>query len=333
VKTLDETAERERTGRITALRRAIADNHTKSTRLVHSLELAEDVDQEFIRDLNERRAELRAERARLEDELAEAEDQVGQASNPALLDRLPNGLVDLTTMPDQLSRGLFEALRLEIHYDPGVRRATCRITLIGDTIDAVARSATDAVVIPLQRRGIPENKESEMRNTQIPERDHADRSRGWSVKCPWCAASVLRYRRTDRELPTGCVSCLHHQQRTHSDRPGALLAEVLDRRSASYLVAVACNQTIPATAGTSRADALAAQAPDDAWKRRSCGDGAKGPRLFDWAVASLPVYEDTTPPGWSRWLLVRRSLTLTARANSNWPTTYVAPQRERPMTT
>ena len=35
-------------------------------------------------------------------------------------------------------------------------------------------------------------------------------------------------------------------------------------------------------------DALAARAPDPAWKRRSCGDGAKGPRLYDWAVASLP---------------------------------------------
>jgi SRSO17 transposase len=83
----------------------------------------------------------------------------------------------------------------------------------------------------------------------------------------------------------------------------------LETRRINYVVAVACNQTIPATAGTSRADALAAQAPDNAWKRRSCGDGAKGPRVFDWAVASLPVYEDTTPPGWSRWLLVRRSLT------------------------
>ncbi|WP_449224217.1 IS701 family transposase [Amycolatopsis speibonae] len=83
----------------------------------------------------------------------------------------------------------------------------------------------------------------------------------------------------------------------------------LEARRISYVVAVARNQTIPATAGTSRADLLAAQAPEDAWKRRSCGDGAKGPRLFDWAVASLPVYEDTTPPGWARWLLVRRSLT------------------------
>jgi SRSO17 transposase len=83
----------------------------------------------------------------------------------------------------------------------------------------------------------------------------------------------------------------------------------LEHRRISYVVAVACNQTIPATAGTSRADVLAAQAPHDAWKRLSCGEGAKGPRLFDWAVASLPVYQDTTPPGWARWLLVRRSLT------------------------
>jgi SRSO17 transposase len=87
----------------------------------------------------------------------------------------------------------------------------------------------------------------------------------------------------------------------------------LERRRIGYVVAVACNQTIPAVAGTSRADLLVAQAPDEAGKRRSCGDGAKGPRLFDWAVASLPVYEDTTPPGWSRWLLARRSLTRNSR--------------------
>jgi SRSO17 transposase len=82
----------------------------------------------------------------------------------------------------------------------------------------------------------------------------------------------------------------------------------LEQQRIGYVVAVSRNQTIPAVAGTSRADFLVAQAPEEAWKRRSCGDGAKGPRVFDWAVASLPAYEDTTPPGWSRWLLVRRSL-------------------------
>ncbi|HET9137941.1 IS701 family transposase, partial [Actinophytocola sp.] len=83
----------------------------------------------------------------------------------------------------------------------------------------------------------------------------------------------------------------------------------LEDRRIGYVVAVPANQTIPAAAGTSRADVLVAHAPGQAWKRRSCGEGAKGPRMFDWAVAELPTYSDTTPAGWQRWLLARRSLT------------------------
>jgi SRSO17 transposase len=83
----------------------------------------------------------------------------------------------------------------------------------------------------------------------------------------------------------------------------------LESRRVGYVVAVPCNQVVPGSTGTSRADVLAAHAPAQAWKRRSCGQGAKGPRLFDWATATLPCYEDTTPARWSRWLLVRRSLT------------------------
>jgi SRSO17 transposase len=87
----------------------------------------------------------------------------------------------------------------------------------------------------------------------------------------------------------------------------------LEQRRIGYVVAVPCSQTVPGSTSTSRADVLAAHAPDQAWKRRSCGSGAKGPRLFGWAVASLPCHEDTTPPGWSRWLLVRRSLARNAK--------------------
>ncbi|MCX4098589.1 IS701 family transposase [Nocardia sp. alder85J] len=83
----------------------------------------------------------------------------------------------------------------------------------------------------------------------------------------------------------------------------------LEGRRIGYVVAVPRSRTIPITAGSTRADHLVAQAPPQAWKRLSCGAGAKGPRLFDWAVASLPVYEWTTAPGWSRWLLARRALT------------------------
>ncbi len=83
----------------------------------------------------------------------------------------------------------------------------------------------------------------------------------------------------------------------------------LEARRVGYVVAVASNQAVPGSAGPSRADVLAAHAPPQAWKRRSCGQGAKGPRIFDWAVASLPSHQDSAPPGWSRHLLVRRALT------------------------
>jgi SRSO17 transposase len=51
----------------------------------------------------------------------------------------------------------------------------------------------------------------------------------------------------------------------------------LEARRIGYVVAVASNQAIPGSAGTSRADVLATHAPKQAWKRRSCGQGAKGP--------------------------------------------------------
>jgi SRSO17 transposase len=83
----------------------------------------------------------------------------------------------------------------------------------------------------------------------------------------------------------------------------------LEAQRIGYVVAVPHNQTIPATQGCTRADHLVAHAPAQAWKRRSAGDGAKGPRLYDWAVAELATYEDTTPSGWGRWLLARRQIT------------------------
>ena len=82
----------------------------------------------------------------------------------------------------------------------------------------------------------------------------------------------------------------------------------LEQRRASYVVAVPKSQAVAGDAGKSRADVLTAHAPDQAWKRRSCGKGSKGPRVCDWAAATLPE-DGTEPPGWSRYLLVRRSLT------------------------
>ncbi|APE33938.1 transposase [Nocardia mangyaensis] len=86
----------------------------------------------------------------------------------------------------------------------------------------------------------------------------------------------------------------------------------LEQRRIGYVVAVASSAPIVTVGGDSRADRLVADAPQQAWKRLSCGEGAKGPRLFDWAVATLPTLSEAGP-GWRRWLLARRSLTHNAK--------------------
>jgi SRSO17 transposase len=48
---------------------------------------------------------------------------------------------------------------------------------------------------------------------------------------------------------------------------------------------------------------ILAALPEGGWTRVSAGDGAKGPRWYDWRW--LPLAEPLTP-GWHRWLLVRR---------------------------
>jgi SRSO17 transposase len=45
--------------------------------------------------------------------------------------------------------------------------------------------------------------------------------------------------------------------------------------------------------------------PAKGWRRLSAGEGAQGPRFYDWAW--LP-YRSDTAPGWQKGLLIRRSL-------------------------
>lgn len=84
----------------------------------------------------------------------------------------------------------------------------------------------------------------------------------------------------------------------------------LEAQQQSFVLAVKRNE--PLWVGTERgprqvpAAEIAAGVEPAAWTCLSAGDGAKGPRLYDWArVAIRPLHE----PGWEHWLLVRRSLT------------------------
>jgi SRSO17 transposase len=82
---------------------------------------------------------------------------------------------------------------------------------------------------------------------------------------------------------------------------------MLEEAGVGYVLAVPKSQHVHALG---RIDFAITQAPDDAWERHSCGDGAKGPRVYDWAAAKLPAIADFDgdQPTHDRWVLARRSL-------------------------
>jgi SRSO17 transposase len=62
------------------------------------------------------------------------------------------------------------------------------------------------------------------------------------------------------------------------------LREWLEKQKVRFVLAVPCSQQVVTAAGRLRADELAARVPARGWQVASCGDGSKGPRLYDWAL-------------------------------------------------
>ncbi len=78
----------------------------------------------------------------------------------------------------------------------------------------------------------------------------------------------------------------------------------LEEQDVDYVLAVPKTESLPLPDGREReARHLIALAPPECWERRSCADGSKGPRLYDWAHVELAP----TASGKARWVLARRS--------------------------
>ncbi|SFT98593.1 DDE superfamily endonuclease [Geodermatophilus amargosae] len=76
----------------------------------------------------------------------------------------------------------------------------------------------------------------------------------------------------------------------------AALRLALEERGLPYVLAVPVNQYTVGNPegriGQYRVDALSAAVPEEAWTRLSAGEGAKGPRFYDWArVPIRPLSE------------------------------------------
>jgi SRSO17 transposase len=72
-----------------------------------------------------------------------------------------------------------------------------------------------------------------------------------------------------------------------------------------YVVGVRADYAVWAGFRQVRVKALLTEVPAGAWRRLSCGDGAKGPRWYDWAVCQT---NSPDPGTYARWLLIRRSV-------------------------
>ena len=86
---------------------------------------------------------------------------------------------------------------------------------------------------------------------------------------------------------------------------GDELRRWLERQGRGYALAVPSDHGVWTWGERAEARALADALPDDAWVCASGGEGAQGPRWYDWACLALP-YE--AADGWAHWLLVRRSI-------------------------
>jgi SRSO17 transposase len=130
---------------------------------------------------------------------------------------------------------------------------------------------------------------------------HVPQRVGFATK-PKLARAMLE-RALDAGVPAGWVTA---DEVYGGD---ARLRAWLEAREVAYVLAIKATQPLWAASEQGPAEVpacrLVEQLPTQGWRRLSAGDGAKGPRTYDWARVAL------LRPGWPGrgfWLLVRRRL-------------------------
>ncbi|GAB7028569.1 IS701 family transposase [Streptomyces sp. NPDC021749] len=126
---------------------------------------------------------------------------------------------------------------------------------------------------------------------------------GFATKGELARAMILRVLASSLPIAWVTGDCAYGQEWR--------MRRTLEEAGVGYVLAVPKSQQLHAP--FARIDHAIAQAPPDAWERMSCGDGAKRPRVYNWATARLPAIDvfDGDTPTHQRWMLARRRLTRT----------------------
>jgi SRSO17 transposase len=117
---------------------------------------------------------------------------------------------------------------------------------------------------------------------------------------------ALATRMLTRALDAGVPARWVTGDEVYGANPG-LRAE-LEARGVGYVLAVACDHRVSFGGATYCADAQLRGIPARAWQQVSCGEGAKGHRLYDWAFIRLDHHGPA--PGdqaGQHWLMIQRN--------------------------
>jgi SRSO17 transposase len=140
----------------------------------------------------------------------------------------------------------------------------------------------------------------------LPREWAADRARREEAGVPptvrFATKGQLAQEMLARALAAGVPAAWVSADEVYGDE-GALRSW-LEAYDQPYVLAVSCDHRLWVDGRQERVDVLTAGRPAAAWTRLSCGEGAQGPRLYDWACWRLPA----SRPERAQWVLVRRSL-------------------------
>ena len=146
------------------------------------------------------------------------------------------------------------------------------------------------------------------RELYLPESWCRDRARcdeaGVPEGVPFATKPQLALKMLKRACDAGCKPAFVLADEVYGN--DSKFRRFLESCEQSYVLAVSSQQRLWVEVRQKRVDEIARSTPAQAWQRLSVGDGAKGPRVYDWAAAR---FGRPTASSLIHWLLIRRSVT------------------------
>jgi SRSO17 transposase len=143
------------------------------------------------------------------------------------------------------------------------------------------------------------------RELYLPKEWTSDRDRCRRAGIPEDRGFATKPQLAQQMLAQACTAGVRAQWVTGDSVDGddRRLRMWLEAQPQAYVLAVSGKEYVWLNGRQRQVKTIVATLPEEGWTRLRAGDGAKGPRWYDWCWLPLA---DPIEPSWRRWLLVRR---------------------------